>query len=315
MMLMNIGVIGQGFVGNAIARAFNVAYAHEKVHSVETYDKYVSDRTSLPLDELVAKSDVVFVCVPSPMRMDDGGCDTSIVEQVFHDIAGPASSKFSGGGRRTVAIVKSTVPPGTTDALQERHRAHGVDVVFSPEFLNARSAFEDFISQDHVILGGEDDATLDAVAHLYASSILPDAQYVKTSAKCAEAVKYIKNCFFAAKVSIANEMFQVCDALGVSYDEAIAMAQLDDRVGWEHWKVPGPTPGVGPWAGRPMMGWGGACLAKDSAAFRKLAKGLGVKTTMMDAAWEKNLEVRPERDWEYLQGAVDRPRKPTKLDD
>ena len=111
-------------------------------------------------------------------------------------------------------------------------------------------------------------------------------------------IKYVKNTFFATKVSFANEMYQICQKLNVDYAKMIEIAKNDDRMGWEHWRVPGPTMGEGQCVGKYMHGFAGPCLPKDIQAFIMLAQSLGIDPKVMIAAWEKNLEVRPERDWE-----------------
>lgn len=300
-MIMNVGVIGQGFVGSAVAVGFRSCGLY-----VATYDKYVDKLSTMSLSRLVDHSDVIFVCVPTPADLDnEGACDTSIVEGVIDDII--AFVQRDHLPRTKTVVVKSTVIPGTTDKLQAR-AAGWCDVVFNPEFLNARSALEDFITQDHVIIGGANAAACDKVAELY-RKLVPDARIEVTSAIIAETVKYTKNCFFATKVSFFNEIYQICECLGISYDEMIALARLDERVGFEHTRVPGPSAGAGPCAGRMMKGYGGTCLVKDVQALRVLARQLGIDPKVLDAAWEKNLEVRPERDWEYLSSYGTRVRK------
>ncbi len=291
--MTTVGVIGQGFVGNAVARAFRL---EKRIH-VETYDKYVPAMTTMSLGGLVRACDTLFVCVPTPD--DDGDCDISIVESVLGEIA--EELYVLGNDTERDVVIKSTVIPGTTDMLQERHVRHGMHVIFNPEFLNAKNAFDDFINQEYVVLGGEEEVCA-RVAELY-TTLLPDVDVKHVDAKTAETVKYVKNCFFATKVSFANEMFQICRRLDVNYDEMIEIAMHDDRMGWEHLKVPGPTPAPD---GSMKFGFGGACLPKDLRAFIRLAKTLEVDPKVMSAAWEKNLEVRPERDWMNLPSVTKR---------
>lgn len=292
---MRLGVIGQGFVGSAVSTGFR-----QVGFDVSTYDKYLHDLSTDRLSVLVEKSDIIFVCVPTPSDAKrHGACDTSIVESVLDEIAESIRSSSSDGTK--VIVIKSTIPPGTTEMLQTRI-GELCDVVFNPEFLNARSALQDFVTQDHVIIGG-DPLACERVGQLY-TSLVPGARIECTSACVAETVKYVKNCFFATKVSFFNEMYQICNKLGISYDEMIELAKLDDRVGWEHTRVPGPSLGAGPCVDRRMLGFGGVCLSKDIQAFQVLARQLGIDPKVMNAAWEKNLEVRPERDWEYLSGCV-----------
>jgi UDPglucose 6-dehydrogenase len=126
----------------------------------------------------------------------------------------------------------------------------------------------------------------------------PKVPLVKTSSTTAEMVKYVTNNFLTVKVAFANEMFQVCEALdksglNVDYDKVIEYAKYDSRLGSSHWSVPGPD-------GQP--GFGGHCFPKDVNAMIDVAKSLGVKPTVLKSAWEKNLEVRSDKDWEKMAG-------------
>jgi UDPglucose 6-dehydrogenase len=111
-------------------------------------------------------------------------------------------------------------------------------------------------------------------------------------------VKYVANCFLAVKVSFANEMSQICEAMTLKgvlceYDDIIEMAVLDKRLGETHWQTPGPDG---------KKGFGGSCFPKDINAMICAAKNSNVQPDVLEAAWRKNLEVRPERDWEKLKG-------------
>jgi UDP-glucose 6-dehydrogenase len=111
-------------------------------------------------------------------------------------------------------------------------------------------------------------------------------------------VKYVTNNFLTVKVSFANEMYQVCNALdksglNVDYDKVIEYAKYDSRLGSSHWSVPGPDG---------HFGYGGSCFVKDLNAMTNIADDLKIDTPVLDGAWKKNLEVRPERDWESLIG-------------
>ena len=229
----------------------------------------------------------VFVCLPTPM-LPGGDVDLSIVRAMVHlidEVAGGSHSACGTSPVRRDVILKSTVPPGTTESLQGRF----TNVVFCPEFLREVSAEEDFQGQDHVILGGEPSASTRALFY----KALPDATQILVAPRVAEMCKYVVNCFLATKVSFANEMRQVCDAAGVDYAQAVACATLDPRLGKSHWEVPGPDG---------HRGFGGSCFPKDLNGMIRFAQGVGVIPNLLEAAWENNLRYRPERDWEQLKG-------------
>ena len=99
--------------------------------------------------------------------------------------------------------------------------------------------------------------------------------------------------FLATKVSFANEMYQICEGLGIDYDKVVEYSTYDERLGKSHWAVPGPDG---------KLGFGGSCFPKDINALIHLAGQLDLCPDVLLGVWEKNLEVRPEKDWEELKG-------------
>ena len=276
---MKIGIVGQGYVGTAVRTVFS------KHYDVETYDIDVDKRTCSSMDELVEKSNVIFVCVPTPMRKD-GSCDTSIVRGVVNDINDAALTRQCSD--RIVAI-KSTIPPGTTNDLNKE--CDYITVIFNPEFLTEANFIEDFKNQKRIIIGGQRPASTE-LRQIY-SLVFPEAKIVKTGSKTAEMVKYFTNTFLATKVSFANEMKILCDKLNIDYDKVVEYSTYDERLGKSHWAVPGPDG---------KYGFGGSCFPKDINALLDVCRQLGVPATTLFGAWQTNEKVRPERDWELLKG-------------
>jgi|TARA_Y100000310_G_scaffold66209_1_gene61592 UDPglucose 6-dehydrogenase len=274
-MVDSIGIVGYGFVGQAIAFGFS------PVVDVRVYDKdpLLSMNT---LEETINNSDIVFVCVPTPMK-PDSSIDLSIVESVFQNIAEVNKNK------ENVIVLKSTVIPGTTESLSNKYSS--LNIVFNPEFLTERKAKFDFLNQSRVILGG-DEASTKKVASLY-NKRFKTLQIIFSDSKTAELVKYFNNVFFAVKVSFANEMKKVCEAVGADWDTALAGFVADSRVADSHLHVPGPDG---------KLGFGGTCFPKDLCAFITFAEKLGVPANVIKGAWDTNLEVRPNKDWEKLKG-------------
>lgn len=304
---ITIGVVGQGFVGSAVAKAFSNICNYK----VETYDKFISDRSTTDIAGLAKLCDIVFVCVPTPADKH-GRCYTKIVCDVVTELYDKISADPSSHKCHTI-VIKSTVPPRTTSMLlHDLHKkAPHVALVFNPEFLNARSAYEDFIRQDHVVIGVAELHSSYKHQHdvcdlvdIYKDLCSDTTNIIVTTSENAEMVKYIRNCFFATKVSFFNEMKQLCDAMNMRYNDVIEIVRKDDRVGFEHTRVPGPSLGAGLSEGKQMLGFGGMCLTKDLQEFIGLALDHDVEPTVMEAAWNKNLEVRPERDWEYVPGTI-----------
>ena len=276
---MKIGIVGQGYVGTAVKTIF------EKHYDVETYDLDLDKCSVDYLEDLVELTNIIFVCVPTPMKKD-GSCDTSIVEAVVKDINDMVVSRNVSG--RIVAI-KSTIPPGTTNKLNKECK--NIQVVFNPEFLTEANFIEDFKNQNRIIIGGPRPATT-KLRQVY-SLVFPNVPIIKTGSKTAEMVKYFTNTFLATKVSFANEMFQICDELGIDYDKVVEYSTYDERLGKSHWAVPGPDG---------HYGFGGSCFPKDLNALIKLCENYDIIANVLTATWDTNLNVRPERDWKDLKG-------------
>ena len=282
---MNLGIIGNGFVGNAIAHAF-IPYM-----TVRIYDKD-PEKCLDKLKDVVNHSDVVFVCVPTPMT-SDGVIDLSIVESVFAEI-----ELCKKNNSKPVFVLKSTVVPGTTRKLKQKYP--NLPIVFNPEFLTERHARFDFLNQSRIILGFETDLdddkrnlTVNKVKDLY-NIRFSGNNFITTNYETAEMIKYFNNLFCAVKVSFMNEMKLVADKIGtVNWQKAVRGFVSDGRVGDSHLQVPGPD-------GKP--GFGGSCFPKDINAFTTFADSIGLDLQVLKGAWKTNLNVRPEKDWEKLKG-------------
>ena len=220
---MKLGLIGQGFVGSAVKEVMSNYY------EVNTYDLEPHKCNCSTLRELVNISDVIFVCVPTPMKKD-GSCDTSIVETVVNDINETVNCNQDG----KIVIIKSTVPPGPTNRLDKKYKH--INVIFNPEFLTEANFVDDFKNQDRIIIGGKRPHTT-KVKQMY-SIAFPQVHIIKTSSTIAETVKYMTNTFLATKVSFANEIHMICDKLNIDYDKVQEYATLDTRLGISHWAVP-----------------------------------------------------------------------------
>jgi nucleotide sugar dehydrogenase len=270
-----IGIVGQGFVGTAVHEGMKDDF------DIQTYDKFKSESsTCASLEDLCKKVKIVFVCLPTPMKKD-GSCDLSILEDTICQINNVNSGN--------IVIIKSTVVPGTTERLNKEN--NNIDIVFNPEFLTEANSIEDFKNQNRIIIGGPRPATT-IVKNMYRKSFR-DTPIVKTGSTIAEFVKYFINCFLATKVAYANEFKQLCDAQGVDYDKVVEYALYDKRIATTHLSVPGPDG---------KDGFGGSCFPKDLNALINFAKINKITPSVLGGVWEKNLDVRPEKDWEQLKG-------------
>ena len=264
-----IGIIGNGFVGEAIAFAFS------STSEILIYD--INPARTINELELVHNCDFVFVCVPTPM-FEDGNQDISYVEKSFEKAT-----------KKPIYILKSTVLPGTTERLSKKFK--NLKIIFSPEFLTERTAKLDMLTQSRIILGGEKNLT-QKVKKLFINRF-KSKNIIETDCRTAELIKYMNNTFFATKVSFMNEFKLLCDKVGANWEEALSGFVSDGRIGDSHLNVPGHDG---------LLGYGGTCFPKDVNAILNFAKNHGIILNTIKGGWETNLIVRPEKDWENKIG-------------
>ena len=277
MKFEKIGIVGQGFVGTAVREGL------QNYFTILTHDK--NGKCSNTLEEVVTRSKVIFLCLPTPMTRE-GKCHTGIIESVLDQINPICDEmEYFGNERRTI-ILKSTIPPGTTKRFAETYKH--IEFVFNPEFLTEANAIDDYKNQTRIILGGENHITA-RVRPIFAKAF-PKVKIIKTDSSYAEMVKYVSNSFLAMKVTFANEMYDIWQYLDIDYDKVIEYAQHDDRLGYSHWNVPGPDGD---------FGYGGHCFPKDVKALMHVAMEIDsdVNPIMLQATDRKNNEVRKDRNW------------------
>ena len=274
---MNVGIIGQGFVGTAIFEGLR------HYHNLFTYDIDASKCNST-LSEVIQECDIIFQCLPTPMRKT-GECDLSIVEKSLYKVNILADAYEN----EKIVVIKSTVPPGTTEKLNDKFS--NVTIIFSPEFLTEANYIEDFKNQTRIILGGPRPATT-KVKTMFRKGF-PRIPIIKTGFRTAEMVKYFLNNFLTVKVLFANEMYQICKNLNIDYDKVTEYSLYDTRIGNSHLAVPGPDGDYGV---------GGHCFPKDLAAMIFLAESLGIEPELLKVTQNKNLKVRKNKDWLSMKG-------------
>lgn len=253
---IKIGIVGVGMVGAPLARYFEEFGGFLRGENLFLYDidpgkEYGDD---------VNRADVVFISVPTPRR-SDGACDSSEVDKTLSRLA---SGK--------IAVIKSTVPPGTTVSFQKKY-PH-LKILFNPEFLTERTAWEDTLRPDKQIVGFTDQSM--DVAELVLS-LLPKApfmspsgkhtyQRIRLTASDAETVKYGTNVYYARKVNFANVFSLIAEKVGADYENVRMGLVADFRIGDSHLDVRHGG----------YRGFGGYCLPKDLDALIAHADSLGL---------------------------------------
>lgn len=246
---MKIGVVGFGVVGRHMAEDIKRAG-----HDLAVYDIFGAGTR-----EEINTADAAFVCVSTPQAAN-GSCDTSAIDDVFSWLRVP------------VAIIRSTVPPGTTEALPGC-------VVFCPEFIGEgiNAPYVAMRQPPFVIIGGNLEAQRRAGAvlrQLYNA----ECEFVFVGSREAELAKYAENYFLALKVSWANELYDVAQKVGADYDAMMQAVTHDYRIGRSHTAV---------YPDR--RGFDGRCLPKDTSALLAL---VGADTAPLLAAM---IEVNERR--------------------
>jgi UDPglucose 6-dehydrogenase len=248
---MKIGIIGFGFVGEAIAwahRSENLVIKDPKLEFSADYSDFIN-------------CDTVYVCVPSPSTAD-GHCDTSILEQTLKELL------FILINKPIPIICKTTAPPSVYDRLHKKYS----NIVHCPEFLTAANNTHDYLNSDYFILGGDKEWCIKAREIIRAGVLLVQEKFLITDIKTAALYKYMMNCYLATKITFMNDFKNLADAEGIVWNSLKSLSVYDHRIGYTHMNVPGPDG---------KYGWGGACFPKDIAAIIMEAIDLNIDFELM----------------------------------
>jgi len=277
---INIGIWGVGNVGEATANLFEEK-AHENINVIR-YDKYknIGSRSAI-----VEDADFLFLCLPTPMRIDGSIC-LDYIDNSIKDINSLTD-------KRKIIIIRSTAVSGSTDRLSEKYPKF--DYVFCPEFLTERSANDDMLNTSRIVIGANSDTIYEAVKSIFYYAYGDKINYIKLTCTEAETLKYISNIFLTGQVMLANELYFICKKIGVNYDKIQDYLKFDGRIG-THRKVPGHDGD---------FGVGGRCLVKDPMAFIKLAEDNGYDPVILKTMMQFNDKIRIKKDWLDIPGAVE----------
>lgn len=272
---MKIGFIGLGYVGGT---TYEVVKDHFETVPYDKYKKGFENNL-----EKLSNCNIIFLAVPTPMQ-ENGKIDLSIVNSALSDLQ---NLKFE---ENPTIVVRSTVVPGTTETLSKKYN---FKFVFNPEFLREKHAIEDFYKSNRVILGSNDKENCEKITEVY-SKFLPNAEYILTDFKTAETIKYASNTILATQIIMANELYKICDKLGVKYEDVKKILLLDERIA-KNIDVPGPDG---------YFGFGGKCFPKDINAFIQMSKEYGYDPIFFEEVWKSNLRFREKCDWDDIKGAT-----------
>jgi UDPglucose 6-dehydrogenase len=276
--IMKLGIFGVGYVGLVTAASLadkgHTVFIHdtakEKIATLQSGDIPIFEdglehllhqnfnRLGFTHDahKVISECDIIFICTGTPQD-ENGKADLSQVESAVNEITRHSLSD-------KIIVIKSTVPPGTTEKLEQIANKQTSDTNFSfahnPEFLRQGKAVYDFIHPSRIIIGASDKKTQEILKSLYSDW---DAPILQTDARSAELLKYAANSFLAMKISYINMISQLSDQLGTNIDDIASGIGLDPRIGSDFLKA--------------GIGFGGSCFPKDLKAIENAAADIGVE--------------------------------------
>jgi GDP-mannose 6-dehydrogenase len=294
---MNLSVFGLGYVGCVSAACFakeghNVIGVDVSAGKVEMINSSRSPIVEAGINELINEvvaskrlrattdakeainnSDASLICVGTPSN-PNGSLDLRYVTRVCEEIGAALKEK----DKKHVVIIRSTMLPGTIESvvvptLEEHSSSQKFDVCINPEFLREGTSLKDFYAPPFTLIGADDEDSASLVRQLYSSI---DAPVYVTSTKTAEMVKYVCNCFHALKVGFANEIGNICKALGVDSHEVMDVFCQDTKLN------------LSPYYLKPGFAFGGSCLPKDLRAINYKAKQLDVEVPVLNSILPSN---------------------------
>ena len=219
---------------------------------------------STDLKNAIEKSLICFIAVGTPQN-NDGSANLEQVYEVAQDIG-----KYINDYK--VIVSKSTVPVGTCDKIKKSIQEYtncDFDVLSNPEFLKQGSAVEDFLKPDRVIIGSDSPKAIEIMKELYSPFLRTGNPVITMDIKSAEMTKYASNSFLAMKVSFANEIANICEAIGADADMVRIGMSSDKRIGSQFL-----------FAG---LGYGGSCFPKDIQALIKMAEENSCESNLLQA--------------------------------
>ncbi len=292
---MNLCMIGTGYVGLVSGVCFSdlgnnvicVDRDQEKVNSLKkgkipiyepgleelVLKNYKNKRLNFSTDlkNSIRKSDIIFICVGTPTKKGGSGADLSQVYNVAKEI-GKSINKFK------IIITKSTVPVTTGDEIekiiQKKNKKKNFSIVSNPEFLREGEAIRDFIFPDRIVVGTNDIKSNRILKTLYSPLISKGAQYLNTSRRAAELIKYASNAFLATKITFINEIANLCEKTNIDVEDISIGMGLDKRIGGRFLRA-GPA-------------YGGSCFPKDTKAIINTAEKFKINLSVIKSVIKSN---------------------------
>ena len=226
---------------------------------------------STDLKKSIKESDIIFICVGTPTQKNGNSADLSQIYEVAKFIS-KSINKFK------IIITKSTVPVTTGDEIEKillkKNSKKKFSVLSNPEFLREGEAIRDFIYPDRIVVGSNDKKANRIMKNLYSPLISKGAQYLNTSRRAAELIKYASNSFLATKITFINEIANLCEKTGINIEDISIGIGLDKRIGSRFLRA-GP-------------GYGGSCFPKDTKAITSTADKFKTNLSVIKSVIKSN---------------------------
>jgi len=276
-----IGICGLGCVGDAMYQHF---LKNTNLQPVG-YDKYKQPYDSDEVFQELLDTDMVFLCLPTLYSPEIAQYDKSAIFEVC--------KRLNEGSYKGLVVLKSTVEPGTTDNLNAKYPT--MDFAHNPEFLTARTSYEDFTNQPHVVIGRTRDCDPEKFQNLldFYKQFWPNSEYSVCFALESESMKSGCNGFYAFKIAYFNMLYKTiekhCEETGAdtdkTYQKTLKMMLRNNWINPMHTNVPGPDG---------EFGFGGACFPKDINAMNQHTKRMGVHNAALQGVVDLNLTLRED---------------------
>ena len=226
---------------------------------------------SSDLKTSVKNSDIIFICVGTPTKKNGTSADLSQIYNVAKELSS-SINKFK------IIITKSTVPVTTGDEIEKiisrKNTKNKFSIVSNPEFLREGEAIRDFSFPDRIVIGTNDKKSNKILKNLYSPLISKGAQYINTSRRAAELIKYASNAFLATKITFINELANLCEKTDINVEDISIGMGLDKRIGSRFLRA-GPA-------------YGGSCFPKDTKAITSTGDRFKINLSVIKSVIKSN---------------------------
>ena len=261
--MYNIGIIGLGIVGNSIENFFK----NKNEYNLFCYDKYKKINNI----NIILNTNYLFLCLPTPFDEEINEYNKKEVHNVCEFLS---KNNYKG-----IIFFKSTVEPNTTNNLYLKYK---LNIYHNPEFLSQKTANIDFINQNHIVIGYNENKNLDTVNNFY-KNLFPNANISLVKSEESELMKLTCNNFYAVKIQFFNKIYDLCNKINCDYNVVKNLVLKNNWINRMHTDVPGSDG---------KLSYGGACFPKDTNALNNFMKKNNSLNAIIDSSIEERNSIR-----------------------